>query len=316
MIRPATFIKAVRLDHHLGAEIILASETFQHTGNFKFRGAWHMASQVPNQHLITSSSGNFGQALAFACRVLNKRCTVVMPGDSAAVKIQAIKEFGGEVHLIDVRMTSRESRVAELGRQYPQAYLASGFDDDLMIAGNSTLGHELAAIDGCVDMFITPVSGGGLASGILLGLRAEGVEIPVVGAEPLLANHVTRSFRAGRLIEDQFEPKTIADGARTRSLGKRNWEILKDGLADIIEVTETEICDTVRLLFDLANLKVEPTGALSVAAILARPERFRSARVCCVISGGNADPAVFRKLIAVEKHAIRSQSTCTKSSCI
>src|SRR5579862_2404012 len=174
MIRPTTLINAVRLNHYLGAEIILASETFQHTGTFKFRGAWHLASHVPNRHLVTSSSGNFGQALAFACQVLNKRCSVVMPNDSVTVKVQAVKQFGGEVHLIDVREKSRETRVAELARRYPQAYLASGFDDDLMIAGNSTLGRELATLVGYIDMFVAPVSGGGLASGLLKGLCAEG----------------------------------------------------------------------------------------------------------------------------------------------
>jgi threonine dehydratase len=297
MVRPTTLISSVRLNRYLSLDILLASETFQHTGNFKFRGAWHMASNVPHHHLLTSSSGNFGQALAFACQELNKRCTVVMPNDSVIVKVEAVREFGGDVELVDTRKITRDARVAELARQYPDAYVASGFDDDLMIAGNSTLGRELAKLNGGIDALVAPISGGGLASGILKGLRSEGVDIPLIGAEPLLANHVTRSFRAGQIVRDKEESKTIADGARTTSLGERNWEILKTGLAESIEVPEAAIRDAVRLLFHLANLKAEPTGALAVAAILIQRERFQGRRVCCIISGGNVDAPLFSSLI-------------------
>lgn len=297
MVRPTTFLSTVRLNRCLGVDILLASETFQHTGNFKFRGAWHMASNVHHHHFLTSSSGNFGQALAFACQELNKRCTVIMPDDSVTVKVEAVREFGAAVELVDVRKNTRDARVAELARQFPDAYVASGFDDDLMITGNSTLSRELAKLNGSVDAIVTPISGGGLASGILKGLGNEGVDIRLIGAEPLLANHVTRSFRAGQIVRDKEESKTVADGARTTSLGERNWAILKTGLAGSIEVPEAQIRDAVRLLFHLANLKAEPTGALAVAAILVQPERFQARRVCCVISGGNVDAPLYTSLI-------------------
>jgi threonine dehydratase len=261
-------------------------------------GAWHTASNVPERHLITSSSGNFGQALAFACQQLNKRCTVVMPDDSAAVKVDAVREFGGCVDFVNVGTTTREARVAELAKRHPDAYVASGYDSDLMIAGNSSLGRELAQLAGKVDAVVTPVSGGGLASGIVTGLGEVGVLIPVVGAEPVLANHVSRSLTAGQRVEDWRESPTIADGARTTALGKRNWEILKNGLAECIEVPEDDIRKAVRMLFHLANLKVEPTGALSVAALMVARERFRGGRVCCVISGGNVDSDLYSSLIA------------------
>jgi threonine dehydratase len=295
MIKPTTLLSSQRLNRHVGLEVLLASETFQHTGNFKFRGAWHMAKNVPQQHLLTSSSGNFGQALAFACQQLGKRCTVVMPMNSVAVKVQAVREFGGCVEFVDVRTMTREARVAELEKEYPDAYAASGFDDDLMIAGNSTLGRELAKIASGVDTIIAPVSGGGLTSGIVTGLRQEGAGVRVTGAEPKLANHVTRSLRAGRLVKDEAESETIADGARTTGLGARNWQILKDGLADVIEVPEEAIREAVSLLFHLGNLKVEPTGALSLAALLVAPTRPQHA--CCVISGGNVDAELYSALI-------------------
>src|SRR5207248_2872470 len=132
----------------------------------------------------------------------------------------------------------------------------------LVIAGNTSLGAELAALPEPFDCVLAPLGGGGLTAGIIQGLRAAGSNIRVVAVEPLLANDGARSFRAGRIIANDVEPTTIADGVRTLSLGHHNWPILRDGLADIIEVTEGQIKEAVRLLFHLANLKVEPTGAL------------------------------------------------------
>src|SRR2546430_3514103 len=298
MIRPTTFLRSLRLNQHVGRDILLACETFQHTGSFKFRAAWHLASNIENDHLLTASSGNFGQALAMACREMQKRCTVVMPNTSAAVKVQAVREFGGCVDLIDVRKITREGRIAELAPQNPNAYVANGYNDELVIAGNSSLGIELAKLNGDIDLIIAPVGGGGLSAGILTGLREESAPTRLIGAEPLLANDAARSLRAGQLIRDPIESETIADAARSPSLGARSWEILKDGIEDIIEVPEAEIREAVRLLFYLANLKVEPTGALALAALLVDKKRFDGRRLCCVISGGNVDPAVFNSLIA------------------
>jgi threonine dehydratase len=130
-----------------------------------------------------------------------------MPDDSVTVKVEAAREFGGSVELVDTLKITRVARVAELAREYPGAYVASGFDDELMIAGNSTLGRELARLNRGVDVIVAPVNAGGLASGILKGLRSEGADIPWIGAEPLLANHVTRSFRAGQIVVDKEESK-------------------------------------------------------------------------------------------------------------
>ena len=120
----------------------------------------------------------------------------------------------------------------------------------------------------------------------------------VIGAEPLMANDAARSLRAGHIVTNDVEPQTIADGTRTLSVGKRNWEILKDGIETIVEVPEDAIREGVRLLFSLANLKSEPTGALGVAALLTSPERFRDRRVCCVVTGGNVDPGVYASIVA------------------
>jgi threonine dehydratase len=297
VVRPTAFIEAPRLSKKLGLDLLLASETFQLTGSFKFRAAYNVASHVPQERIIAASSGNFGQAMAYACQLLAKSCIVVMPTTSAQVKIEAVREYGGLVDLVDVTTTSRKARVTELASQYPDAYVASGYDDPLVIEGNSTLGLELGAIGQPFDFIIVPVGGGGLISGIIKGLRTSAKQGEVVGAEPLLGNDAARSLRAGRLIANESEPQTIADGARTISLGQHNWAILREGNFQIIEVPEERIREGTALLFSLANLKAEPTGALGIGALLTEPGLFRDRSVCCVVSGGNVDPSVFQKIL-------------------
>ena len=296
--RRTTIIEASRLATRLGVQLTIATETFQHTGSFKFRAAYNLVSKVAERKIIAASSGNFGQAIAFACSLLGKSSIIVMPGTSAQVKIDAVREYGGQVDLIDVKLKGRAARVAELASEDPDAYVASAYDDLLVIEGNASLGAELAALDREFDFVIAPVGGGGLTSGIITGLRAGGSRARVVGAEPLMANDAARSLRAGQIVVNESEPQTIADGARTVSVGRHNWAILKDGLSRIVEVPEENIKEAMRLLFGLANLKAEPTGALAIGALLTEPDSFRDRRVCCVISGGNVDPVVYREVLA------------------
>jgi threonine dehydratase len=264
---------------------------------YKFRAAFNLASKVPQDEVITASSGNFGQALAYSCSILGKSCTVVMPSISAQVKIDAVREYGGNVDLIDVRVKSRAERVTEIARERPAAYVASAYDDVLVIDGNSSLGTELAGLKRRFDAVVAPIGGGGLTSGIITGVRRAGSRVKIFAAEPALANDAARSLKAGRIISNDFEPMTIADGARTPSVGLHNWPILREGLAGIVEVPEERIREAVRLLFFYANLKAEPTGALSLAALLTEPDLFREQNVCCVVSGGNVDGANYRTLL-------------------
>jgi threonine dehydratase len=298
MVRRTTIIESSRLSTRVGARLIIATETFQHTGSFKFRAAYNLASKVREREIITASSGNFGQAMAYACRLLGKSCTVVMPATSAQVKVDAVREYGGTVDLVDVTVKGRAARVGELASENPDAYVASAYDDPLVIEGNQSLGTEIAALDYDLDFVIAPLGGGGLTSGIVQAIRASGKQVRVVGAEPLLANDAARSLRAGHIVANESEPQTIADGARTLSIGRHNWAVLKDGLSGIVEVPEAEIKEGVRLLFSLANLKAEPTAALGLGAMLAEPEMFRERTICCVVSGGNVDPEVYRNILA------------------
>jgi len=299
-IRPTTIIESERLSERLNVRVLLASETFQHTGSFKFRGAYYLTSHVPQKHIIAASSGNFGQALARACSLLGKSCLVVMPSDSSEVKIAAVRSYGARVELIDTRVQIRAERVAELQHEFPESLVASAYDEPLVIAGNASLGEELAKLDENIDCIVVPIGGGGLSAGLLTGLRRLSKQTPVIGAEPLVANRMSRSLKERRIVALETEPATIADGARVLSIGRHNWELLRQGLAGVIEVPEENIKQAVRLLHDLANLKSEPTGALAVGALLTQPDTFYGRRVCCVITGGNVDGSLYRRIIGGE----------------
>ena len=302
-IRPTTFIDSVKLRDQLGLDITIAAEAFQHTGSFKFRAAYNLALNVPNDSLLTASSGNFGQALAYASKLLGKKCTVIMPETSAQVKIEAVRSFGATVDLIDISKVSRNERVDQLRSEMPDAYYASPYDDQFVINGNSTLGNELA--DRGFDFVIVPIGGGGLISGVVKGMSRSGSKTVVVGAEPLLGNDAARSLREGRIVKNEAEPMTLADGARTVSVVDLNWPIIRDNVKEIIEVSEEKIAEAVRLHFQFANLKCEPTAALSLGAILDNRERWKDKKVCVIVTGGNVDAPLFAKLIAntSEAHA-------------
>ena len=295
-IRPTTFVGSSKLKDDLGLDVTAATETFQHTGSFKFRAAYNLASTVPNQKIVSASSGNFGQALAYACKLVGKQCVVVMPETSARIKIEAVRNFGATADLIDTNRTTREDRVDELMTEHADAYQASSFNDELVIEGNASLGDELAGKG--FDAVLVPIGGGGLISGIIRGLRRSGDNVEVIGAEPQMANDASRSLRAGKWIPNEFEPLSIADGARTLSLGSLTWPIIRDNVNSIIEVPEEKIAAALRKYFALANLKCEPTGALTLGALMTEPERFRGKKVCVVVSGGNVDPSVYADLIS------------------
>ncbi len=294
-IRSTTLIRSAKLNDYLDLDVTIASETFQHTGSFKFRAAYNLALNVEQDEILTASSGNFGQALAYACKLAGKKCTVVMPATSAQVKIDAVRGYGATVDLVDTNKIGRNERVAQLAAEMPDAYFASAYDDRSVIEGNSSLGDELAQHD--LDAVISPVGGGGLISGITLGFQRKHKQVEIFGAEPQLGNDAARSLAAGHIIPNEVEPMTIADGARTISLGNLNWEIIKDGVAAIFEVPDDTIAEAVRLYFHLANLKCEPTGALSLGTLMLNRDQFAGKKVCLVVSGGNVDPALYANLI-------------------
>lgn len=295
-IRPTLILPSQALSAQLDCNLTIASETFQFTGSFKFRAAYNLLSNIPQLCVITASSGNFGQAIAYACKLLGKACTVVMPNTSAQVKIAAVESFGGIVDLIDVNKISRIDRVQQLILRQPDAFYAQAYDDYRVVAGNSTLSKEILSYSD-FDVIITPIGGGGLCSGQIIARDHLHARTEIIGAEPLPGNDAAQSLQSGQLIRNEHEPDTIADGARTLSLGELNWEIIQRGISDIIAVPDQLTLEALRRYFLYANLKVEPTGALSLGALLAKPERFHGKHVCCIVSGGNVDPIVYAQAL-------------------
>jgi threonine dehydratase len=294
---PATILTSDRLDEMVGHGIRLhiVADTFQHTGSFKFRAALCLALHAPSSRILTASSGNFGAALARACRQTGKECTVVMPAKSAAVKVENVRRYGGTVDLVDTDRMTRAERVAQLHAQDPSFQVVSAYDDPFVIAGNSSLGAELFESD-TYDCVVVAVGGGGLSSGLVVARDQLGSRSEVIGAEPA-AGKANRSLQEDRIVTLEREPATIADGARTLSLGTLNFAILREGLEAAVPVEDATIGQSVRLLFEAVNLKAEPTGALGLGAVLQNPERFAGRSVACVVTGGNVDAAVFAKLI-------------------
>lgn len=299
VVRPVTVIESEKLSRSAGANIIIATETFQTTGSFKFRAAYNVCSSVAEETLITASSGNFGQAMACACAMLGKKAIIVMPANSAKVKIDATRSYGATVDLVDTKVKPRAQRVAELAAENPAARVCSAYDDPLVIEGNASLGRELGLLSQAFDAVVVPLGGGGLGAGIVNGLKqANRTGVQVYGAEPLLANDAAQSLKSGAVVRLDHEPQTIADGARTVSLGAHNWEILKHGLAGILEVSEEKIAEALWRYFLEANLKVEPTGALALGAVLSNRTLFAGKTVVCIVSGGNVDADTYLRILS------------------
>ncbi len=299
-VMPTLLLHSQALDEAVGAQVTLACEVFQRTGSFKFRGASNLIRNVTADRIISASSGNFGQAVALASRLVGKTCTVVMPKTSSRVKVDAVRRNGATVDLVDTQKISRMERVRQHMAKDAALFFAPPYDHPLVVAGNSTLGREIFESGEELDAVVVPLGGGGLISGVVVARDALGQITSIIGAEPLIANDAARSMQLGTIVANEVEPQTIADGARTLSLGEVTWPIVRGGVEGIVEVPEDAIAEAVRLLFRYANVKAEPTGALAVAAVMTEPDRFSGKRVCCVVSGGNVDDEIYAAILRRE----------------
>ncbi len=284
--------------------VYLKAESAQPIGSFKLRGAYNMAAHLPEavwrKGLITYSSGNHAQGVAFAARALGTKAVIVMPENAPQVKIDATRALGAEIVMVGNASSDRRRRAEQLAEAFGYAMIPP-YDDAAIIAGQATCGLEITEQLPEVDLVVAPVSGGGLLSGVAtavkLALPNSGVQ--VWGAEPELAADAQESFDTGRLVEwpAAKTTRTIGDGLRTQSLGELNFAHIRRFVDGITTVTEEEIFAAMRMALAATDLVMEPSGAVSLAAVLFGAERLPAAKVVvAVISGGNIDPALRARL--------------------
>jgi len=287
------------LDERVGAQVFLKCENLQRIGAFKIRGAWNAISQLSPEEkrrgVIAFSSGNHAQAVALACREMGVRAVIVMPRTAAATKLAATEGYGAEVVLYDPETENREEIAGRLEAEHGYNVVPP-YDDRRVVAGQGTVALEMLEELEHLDLLLAPCGGGGLLSGTAVAARGVDPGCRVIGIEPELADDATRSFRTGTL-QTVHNPKTIADGTRTPSLGKVTFPLVREYVADMRTVAEEAIAEAVLFLFYRLKLVVEPSGALGVAALLSGAVQG-GGRIGVILSGGNVDGPTMSALLA------------------
>ncbi len=274
-----------------GAEVFFKCENLQRAGAFKFRGAYNALSRfTPDERrrgVVTFSSGNHAQAIALAGQVLGIPRVIVMPSDAPAVKRIATEGYGGEVILYDRDKEDREAIGKRLASERGLT-LIPPYDHPHIIAGQGTATRELIEEVGALDLLFVPCGGGGLLSGSAIAANAMEANCKVIGVEPAAGDDGARSFRT-KTLQTVNNPKTVADGARTPSLGSLTFPLVLQYVADMVTVDDPTLLKTMFYLWERLKLVVEPTGALGAAAALAGTTPIRGLRVGVILSGGNVD---------------------------
>jgi threonine dehydratase len=273
------------------SQVLFKCENFQRMGAFKFRGAYNALSQLSEQQkqqgVLTFSSGNHAQAIALSGKLLGIPATIVMPKDAPAVKLAATRGYGAEVLLYDRAEMTREELAAQLCQER-QLTLIHPYDRPQVIAGQGTTAKELIEEVGELDLLLVCCGGGGLLSGCAIAAKTLSPNCRAIGVEPEKADDATRSFQT-KILHTVCNPDTIADGARTPSLGKITFPLVLKYVDDMVTVSEDAIKRTMYFLWERMKIVVEPTGALAAAALLEGVVTAPGARVGVIISGGNVD---------------------------
>ena len=280
-----------------GALVFFKCENLQRMGAFKFRGAFNALAKLTLQQrergVIAFSSGNHAQAVALAGRELGIATIIVMPTDAPAVKLEATRGYGAEVVLYDPKTQNRESIARGIAGKRGLT-LIPPFDHPDIIAGQGTAAKELIDETGPLDYLFVPCGGGGLISGSALAAAALSPGCKVIGVEPEAGDDATRSFKSGKL-QTCSNPDTIADGARTASLGQLTFPMVLSLVHDMTTVNDAALMRTMRYLMERMKIVVEPTGVLGAAGLLETKRELAGQRVGVILSGGNIDLALLAR---------------------
>jgi threo-3-hydroxy-L-aspartate ammonia-lyase len=283
-------LTSATVDAQTGARVFFKCENFQRMGAFKFRGAYNALSQLNETQkkagVVAFSSGNHAQAIALSGKLLGIKTVIVMPQDAPAVKLEATRGYGAEI-VQYVKTEDRETLAGKLAAERGLT-LIPPFDHPHIIAGQGTAAKELIEDAGELDLLLVPCGGGGLLSGCSIAAKHLAPKIRVMGVEPAAGDDATQSFVKKRLISIAV-PDTIADGARTPSLGRLTFPIVLRYVDDMHTVTDAELTRAMFFLWERMKIVVEPTGALAFAALFTGKIPAKNLRVGVVLSGGNVD---------------------------
>jgi len=283
-------------------QLFLKPENQQPIGAFKLRGAYNkiasLSAEDRKRGVITYSSGNHAQGVAYAARALGVKAVIVMPDNAPAIKREATAALGAQIVFVGPGSTERQAKAEELATQYGYV-IVPPYNDEQIIAGQGTIGLEILEDLPEVETVLAPVGGGGLISGVATAMKLSKSSIKIIGVEPELAADAQASLRAGKIVQFPASEvsRTIADGLRTQSIGAINFEHIRRYVDDIVTVTEDEIREAVKLLSANSNTVAEPSGAVAVAGFLFHRDQLPKTKInVAIISGGNIDPKLLEEL--------------------
>jgi len=302
-------LESPALNARLGLRVLIKPETLQRVGAFKFRGAYNRLVQMsPDERrrgVVAFSSGNHAQGVALAAQLLGMPALIVMPADAPAVKVEATRGYGAEVRFYD-RLTESREAISAAAAAERGAIVVPAFDDPHIIAGQGTVGLELAhqaqALGASLDVAIAPIGGGGLMAGSSLAIKTLSPQTAVVGVEPAGFDDTLKSLQAGSRQVMKPTTRSLCDALESPAPGELTFPILQQTLAGIAVVTDAEVAQAMRLAFQMLKLVLEPGGSVGLAALLAGKvaEARPGATVGLVLSGGNVDPELFARVLRGE----------------
>jgi threonine dehydratase len=285
-----------------GRKLYLKPENLQPIGAFKLRGAYNKIASLSleerSRGVITYSSGNHGQGVAYSARALGAKAVIVMPNNAPSVKREAVASMGADIVLVGPGSLERQTRAEELAAQHGYV-IVPPFNDEKIIAGQGTMGLEILEDLPEVETVLVPVGGGGMISGVAAAIKLSKPSAKVIGVEPELAADAQASLRSGKIVQSTAErtSRTIADGLRTQSIGAINFEHIQRYVDDILTVSEYEIRQAMQWLATNPKTVAEPSGAVAVAGFLFHQDQLPSSAVnVAIISGGNIDPQLLQEM--------------------
>jgi threo-3-hydroxy-L-aspartate ammonia-lyase len=293
-------LRSRTLDELLGVQVYLKAENLQRMGAFKFRGAYNAVSALSasdrSHGVVAFSSGNHAQAVALAARMHGCQATIVMPHDTAALKLTATRGYGAEVVIYD-RYRDDRAAIAERIARERNATLIPPYDYLPVMAGQGTVALELLEETGPLDALIVCTGGGGFLSGCAVAAKHLAPDLRVYGAEPERGNDVQLSLRGGKIVTIDV-PRTICDGQQTQSPGRQPFEVIQALVSDVLTTTESGVVEAMRFAFERMKIVLEPSGACALATLMQHRAQFHGQRVGITLSGGNVGLDRFLALLS------------------